>query len=75
MEFNPALSMQDTLRQAQAEKAKATLHLRSGEKLTGLVGEVGDHHLVLTNLVGHEFFDALVRIDDISAIEVQVRKK
>ncbi len=75
MEFNPVLSLQDTLKQAQAEKIKIALHLRSGEKLSGVVGEVGDHHVVLTRLTGHEFFDALVRIDDISAIEAQVRTK
>ena len=75
MEFNATFSMQDTLRQAEAEKIKVALRLRSGDTLTGLVGSVADHHLVLTHLVGREFFDALVRIDDISVIEVQVRKK
>jgi sRNA-binding regulator protein Hfq len=75
MEFNPLLSLQDTLKQAQAEKAKISIHLRSGEKLSGVVGGVGDHHVVLTRLTGREFFDALVRIDDISAIEAQVRTK
>ena len=75
MEFNATFSMQDTLKQAEAEKVKVTLRLRSGDALTGLIGAVADHHLVLTYLVGREFFDALVRIDDISAVEVQVRKK
>jgi hypothetical protein len=75
MEFNPVLGMQDTLKQAETLKLKVTLHLRRGQTLGGVVGAVADHHLVLTHLTGREFFDALVRIEDISAIEVQVRKR
>ena len=75
MELNVAFGLADTLRQAEAEKCKVSLRLRGGQNVDGIVGAVGDHFVVLTRLTGREFFDALVRLDDISALEVQVRKK
>jgi len=49
------------------------VHLRSGKTLQGHVKSVGDHFLHLEKLAGKDFYDALVRIDDISAIEARFR--
>ena len=49
------------------------VHLRSGKTIQGYVKSVGDHSLHLERLAGRDFYDALVRIDDISAMEVKFR--
>ena len=46
-----------------------TLLLRSGKEYGGTVGEVRGQSVVVKSIVGKEFYDALVRLDDISAVE------
>jgi hypothetical protein len=53
--------------QASAGKA-VELHLRSGEKLGGRIGQVTDNVVYLSHLTGAEFFDAFVDVKDISAV-------
>jgi hypothetical protein len=50
-----------------------TLLLRSGKEYGGTVGEVRGQSVVLKGIAGKEFYDALVRLDDISAVEVRNR--
>jgi sRNA-binding regulator protein Hfq len=73
MNLDPKFSMADILRAAQNEKAKVKVHLRSGFILFGRVGEVADHHLLLTHIDTRDFFDAVIRIEEIAAIEAQAR--
>ena len=73
MQFVAERNIRDTLRQAQVEKAKVTVYLRSGATFTGLVKDSHDHHVILTELAGRELFDALIQIEDISALETRVR--
>ncbi len=49
------------------------VHLRSGKTIQGYVKSVGSHFLHLEKLAGRDFYDALVRIDDISAFEAKFR--
>ena len=50
------------------------IHLRSGKTFQGYVKSVGDHFVHLEKLSGgRDFYDALIRIDDISAIEAKFR--
>jgi len=49
------------------------IHLRSGKTFQGFVKLVGDNWVHLEKIAGKEFFDALIRIEDISAIEVKFR--
>jgi hypothetical protein len=56
--------------QANAGKA-VELHLRSGEKLGGRVGQVTDSIVYLSHLTGAEFYDAFVDVKDISAVVVR----
>ncbi len=63
----------DLLVQAQNEKKGVTLHMRSGEKFQGRVDGVSPHNVILAELVGREFYSAVVKIDDISAIEIRAR--
>ena len=49
------------------------VHLRSGNTYRGVLKSVGDHFIHLEKIAHRDFFDALVRIEDIAAIEVQFR--
>jgi hypothetical protein len=67
----PAGDIPDVLR-ARVGKP-VTLILRSGKEYGGTVGEVRGQSVVLKSLSGKEFYDALVRLDDVSAIEIRNR--
>jgi hypothetical protein len=47
------------------------LHLRSGEKIGGKIGQVTDNIVYLSHLTGAEFFDAFVDVKDISAVVIR----
>ncbi len=49
------------------------VNLRSGKTYQGSLKAVGDHWIHLEKLAERNFYDALIRIDDISAIETQFR--
>ena len=53
--------------QGNAGKA-VELHLRSGEKIGGRVGQGTDNVVYLSHLTGAEFFDALIDVKDVSAV-------
>ena len=72
---NVALDVKQNLDQALQHKASVELQLRNGQSLAGAVAEVGDHYVHLTKLAGRDFYDALVRIEDISAIVVRAAGK
>lgn len=48
-----------------------TLLLRSGKDYGGTVGEVRSQSVVLRSLAGKEFYDALVRLDEIAGVELR----
>ena len=50
-----------------------TLSLSSGQTITGIVSDVKGNLLHLAKISQKEFYDALVAIDHISAIETKVR--
>lgn len=52
---------------------KVELGLRNGQTYAGVLGLIGDQLVLIQQLRGKEFYDALVRIDDISSLEVRVR--
>jgi len=59
-----------TILQANAGKA-VELHLRSGEKIGGRVGQVTDNVVYLSHLAGAEFFDAFIDVKDVSAVVIR----
>lgn len=67
----PAGEIPDVLR-ARIGKP-VTVLLRSGKEYGGTVAEVRGQSVVLKNLSGKEFYDALIRLDDVSAIELRNR--
>ncbi len=53
---------------------RVTVHLLSGDTLTGSVKAVNDQLLHLEKLERKDFFDALIRIRDVAAVEVRFLK-
>jgi len=71
MKYHVGASLQDNLKSLVGKKVYVTLD--SGNTLAGFVKEVGNHFVHLEKLDGKEFFDALIRIEDISAIDTKFR--
>lgn len=69
--YNVNFSMEDNLKSFLGKKISVTLD--SGKTFTGFVKAVGNHLLHLEKLNAKEFYDALLRIEDISAIETKFR--
>ncbi len=53
---------------------KVSVTLDSGKTFTGFVKEVGNHLMHLEKLDAKDYFDALLRIENISAISTRFRK-
>jgi hypothetical protein len=71
MKYHVGASLQDNLKSLVGKKVYVTLN--SGKAFAGFVKEVGNHFVHLEKLDGKEFFDALIRIEDISAIDTKFR--
>ena len=57
-----------------AQKGKrVTLRMRSGQELTGTLRQSTDRLVVIGELTGREFFDAVVPIDAIEAVIVRTK--
>ena len=44
-----------------------------GAQLTGTIGPIGARSVIIRALSGREFYDAYVRLDAVTSIEVQTR--
>jgi hypothetical protein len=69
--YNVAGTLRDNLKSLTDKDIY--VNLRSGKVIQGRVKSVGEHLLHLEKIGGRDFYDALVRIDDISAIEAKFR--
>ncbi|MGB0749788.1 MAG: hypothetical protein ACPGO3_13670 [Magnetospiraceae bacterium] len=73
MELNANDTFKQTLSKAQGLGVRVLLHLKNGDTLGGAVGGVSDTHVVLKELSERDFFDAIICVDSICAIEVRAR--
>jgi hypothetical protein len=69
--YNANASMADNLKSLTGKRVVITLN--SGKAFTGNVKDVGSHLVHLEKLEGKEYFDALILIQDISAIDTRFR--
>ena len=69
--YNVNSSLAKNLKSLIGKKVYVTLD--SGKTFTGLVKEVGKHLMHLEKLDGKDYFDALIRIENISAIDTRFR--
>jgi hypothetical protein len=54
---------------------RVTVRLESGENMEGFVTKVGDTLVHLSKITGRDFYDAIIRIDKISAVVYRAREK
>lgn len=71
-----AVAPTDTIQSVvSTQKGKrVTLRLRSGQELTGILRESTDRLVVLAELTGREFFEAVVPIESIEAVIVRTKQ-
>jgi hypothetical protein len=50
------------------------IYLRSGKYFQGHVKAIGDHLIHVEKIAGKDFYDALIRSEDITAIEAKFRE-
>jgi hypothetical protein len=64
----------DTIRNVLAAQTGKTVTVRvDGEEMTGIVRSVNAHTVHLGQLSGKEFYDAVVNLDEVSAVVVRVK--
>ena len=71
--FQPADTTATVLKRQAGQRVE--LRLKSGEKISGKVEAVGDKTVHLSAVTGQELFDAVVVLDDISAVLVRTGAK
>jgi uncharacterized membrane protein len=72
VKFDTAVSLADNVKTFVGKDI--FVHLRSGKTVQGYVKSVGNGLLHLEKLAGKDFYDALIKIEDISAIECKFRE-
>lgn len=69
--FSTSISMAANLKNLSGKRV--TVYLKDGAPLTGTVKAIGDHLVHLEKLDGRDYFDALVSMDQIAAIDTRAR--
>jgi small nuclear ribonucleoprotein (snRNP)-like protein len=69
--FETSQSLDDNLKLYTGKNIH--VHLKSGKTIQGYVKSVGNHLLHIEKIEGRDFYDALVRIEEISAFEAKFR--
>lgn len=72
VKFDTAASLADNIKTFVGKDI--FIHLRSGKTVQGYVKSIGNGLLHLEKLAGKDFYDALIKIEDISAIECKFRE-
>ncbi|MBN2429239.1 MAG: hypothetical protein JXK94_12965 [Deltaproteobacteria bacterium] len=70
--FDTSISLADNLKNYMNQDV--FVHLKSGKVLQGYVKEVGNNLVHLEKLRGKDFYDALIRIEEITAMEAKFRE-
>ena len=70
-ELKPSATVKEVLQESLGKRV--IVRVESGETLEGTVMKVGDTLVHLAKLSGRDFYDAVVRIDRISAVVFRAR--
>jgi hypothetical protein len=52
---------------------KVELHLEGGEKIAGKIEKVGEKTVHLSSIAGQEFFDAVVVLEEVTAVLIRTK--
>ncbi len=69
----PDATIKDVLTKIEATGVKVDIILRNAKTYQGTVESVGHHNVRLKQTGSRSFYDAFIKIEDISAVEVQVQ--
>jgi small nuclear ribonucleoprotein (snRNP)-like protein len=72
----PGLSTSGSLREALGrlgEGREVELVLSNGKSYRGKLGSVGSATVIVSQIAGKEFYDVLIALDAVAAVEVRVR--
>ncbi len=64
-------SMKDILKRFKGKNVR--IQVKAGNEFQGTLAEVGDDVLQLTELAGMDYYDAMIRIESVSAVVVKAR--
>lgn len=73
LELKPGTTMKEVL--AEQTGKRVALRLGSGEEIEGTVTSVGNSLAHISRLSGKDFYDAVVSIDQVSAVRIRVRDR
>lgn len=73
MELKENDTMKDILSSIQAQDKPVDILVKSGKTYKGILQKVGRNCISLKLIGDRSFFDAIIRIEEIAAIEVQIR--
>ena len=73
LELKAGATMKEVL--AEQTGKRVALRLASGEEVEGTVTSVGDSLAHLSRLAGRDFYDAVVSIEQVSAVRIKVRDR
>jgi hypothetical protein len=71
--FTPSDTVASVLTRQVGQRVE--LRMKSGEKLAGKVEAIGEKTVHLSSLTGQEFFDAVVVLDQVSAVIIRTGGK
>lgn len=70
------LSLSDALRKLAPKREVVTVHLKSGQSLTGALASIGAELVQLAELgPNRQFYDGLVLLSEIAGFEVRARTR
>jgi hypothetical protein len=58
---------------ADPRVGRIIVRTQGGAQLTGTIGPIGNKSVIIRALSGREFYDAYIRLDAITSVEVQTR--
>jgi len=69
--FATSATLADNLKSLSGKRV--TIYLKSGTSLSGTIKATGDHLLHLEKLEGKDYFDALILMQEVAAIDTRAR--
>lgn len=70
--YNVNVRLTDNLRTLMGKRIHVSLN--SGKEITGTVRDIGNQLVHLEKIEGRDYFDALIRVDSINAVDTRFRK-
>jgi len=71
-ELDAALGWKDNLTKIKAENKMVTIALKNGPTIKAKIKTMSEHSVVLHEIAQNEFFNMIIRMDDILSLSVRV---